>query len=272
LVLTSETSSADIRLGDCLEVLKTIPDGTVDCIVDDLPYGVLNLGNENAKWDEQIPMQELWEQFLRVAKSDAAIILFSQGMFTAQLMMSQPKLWRYNLIWDKCRTSGFLNANRMPLRCHEDICVFYRELPTYNPQMRPCSDSERTHSRGKADKVITNSCYGNFVITPDNITNFKHPTSILKFQKPAPTDTVHPTQKPVELLRWIVRTYTNKGETVLDATMGSGSTGVASVWEDRNFIGIEKTEKYFDIANGRIDEAVKSRDADRNMPKQESFL
>ena len=273
MVLTSVSSSADIRLGDCLDILKTIPDGTVDVIIDDLPYGdVINSGNEDAEWDKQIPMDELWKQFYRVSKPSAAIVLFAQGMFTAQLMMSNPKGWKYNLVWSKIRSSGFLNANRQPLRGHEDICVFYRKQPTYNPQFSICSDAERTHSRGNLDKPIKNTCYGTRHEMATPITNRKFPTSILTFPKPPPSEVVHPTQKPVELLRWLIRTYTNKGETVLDATMGSGSTGVAAMWEDRNFIGVEKTERYFDIAHQRIDVAAKSRDRDRTIPKQESFL
>lgn len=133
---------------DCLIGMQRIPDGSVDCIICDLPYGVLNRNNKDAKWDNVIPLEPLWEQYLRVAKQNAAIVLFCQGMFTAQLMMSQPKLWRYNLVWDKInRITGFLNANRCPLRIHEDIAVFYRKQPTYNPQFTkgfPC------HNRGGA--------------------------------------------------------------------------------------------------------------------------
>lgn len=122
---------------DCLEGMKQIPDGSVDAIICDLPYGVLNSESEGGGWDSLIPFEPLWEQYLRVSKPSAAIVLFCQGMFTAQLLMSQPKLWRYNLVWKKGdRVSGFLNANKMPLRNHEDIAVFYREMPTYNPQMR----------------------------------------------------------------------------------------------------------------------------------------
>ena len=120
-----------LYLGDCLEVMNDIPDGSVDMVLCDLPYGVLNQNNEGAKWDVIIPFEPLWKQYLRVCKENAAIVLFSSGMFTAKLMMSQPDLWRYNLVWDKCTTTGFLNANRMPLRQHEDICVFYRSLPVY---------------------------------------------------------------------------------------------------------------------------------------------
>ena len=120
---------------DCLEGMKRIPDGSVDAIICDLPYGVLNAGSEGGSWDVVIPFEPLWEQYKRVTKPNAAIVLFAQGMFTAKLMMSQPKMWRYNLVWDKLLKSGFLNANRMPLRQHEDIVVFYREMPVYNPQM-----------------------------------------------------------------------------------------------------------------------------------------
>lgn len=121
--------------GDCLEEMKQIADKSVDVIICDLPYGVLNKGNNNAKWDSVIPFEDLWCIYNRIIKDNGAIILFGQGMFTASLMKSNPKMWRYNLIWDKIATTGFLNANRMPLRSHEDICIFYKSLPIYNPQM-----------------------------------------------------------------------------------------------------------------------------------------
>lgn len=246
--------SITLRLGDCLEILPTIPDGIISCIITDLPYGVTNAQSEAGKWDSQIPMQPLWNQFLRVAKHNAAIVLFAQGMFTAQLMMSQPKLWRYNLVWDKCRSSGFLNSPRMPLRRHEDICVFYRQLPTYNPQMVKCEPHERSHTRGNLLRQPTNRCYGDFVATPSIISDEKFPGSILAFSRPHATGN-HPTEKPVDLCRWLIRTYTNPGETVLDATMGSGTTGVAAALEGRGFYGIEKEPKYFEIAKRRIEDA-----------------
>ena len=240
--------------GDCLDEMKRIQDGSVDMILTDLPYGCLNSGNKNAKWDCQIPMEPLWEQLLRVCKTNAAIVLFAQGMFTAKLMFSKPDLWRYNLIWDKGRGSGFLNASRMPLRCHEDICVFYRELPTYNPQKTRAKPGEETHSRGRPDKAVTNRCYGNWRITDDGDLSIKYPMSILKFKRPHCKGN-HPTEKSVDLCRWLIRSYTNEGETVLDATMGSGTTGVACVLENRGFIGIEKELKYFNKAKERIAEA-----------------
>lgn len=257
--------------GDCLELMNDISSGSVDAIICDLPYGCLSKSNALVKWDKELPIQKLWELFFRVSKKNAAIVLFGQGMFSAKLMMSNPNHWRYNLIWDKCRSSGFLNSKRMPLRRHEDILVFYKELPTFNPQMIPCADSERSHSRGRPNKKIKNSCYGQFNITPDNIANLKYPNSILKFAKPGPSNTVHPTQKPINLLRWLVRTYTNRGDTILDATMGSGSTGVAAVLENRRFIGIEKDANYFEVACMRIKEAVNAEDG-RECDFKQTFL
>lgn len=241
--------------GDCLALLPSIPDGSAELIVCDLPYGILNKDAEGGKWDSQIPLEPLWREFLRVAKPNAAIILFAQGMFTAQLMMFKPKLWRYNLIWQKNNPSGFLNANRMPLRSHEDICVFYRELPVFHPQMRPCSPSEVVHSRGRLNKPITNRCYGNRLEMASKVRCEKCPTSILKFSKPHHKGQ-HPTEKPVDLCRWLIRSYSNPGDTVLDPTMGSGTTGVAAVLEDRSFVGIEREEKYFAVAKSRIDKEI----------------
>lgn len=240
--------------GDCLPFMPQIPDGSVDMICTDLPYGVLNRGSDAGKWDNAIPLEPMWNEFLRVAKENAAIVLFGQGMFSAHLMMSQPKLWKYNLIWHKNNPSGFLNANRMPLREHEDILVFYRKQPTFNPQMKPCSKEDVIHSRGNINKPFVNNCYGKRVEFPSKVRCEKCPTSILKFNKPHYKGQ-HPTEKPVDLLRWLIRSYTNKGEMVLDATMGSGSCGVAAVLENRNFIGIEKDEHWFEVATNRIGDA-----------------
>ena len=244
---------------DCLEGMKRIPDGSVDCIITDLPYEVLNDGNPNAQWDKMIPMEPLWEQFLRVTKRNAAIVLFAQGMFTAQLMMSQPKLWRYNLVWDKMRATGFLNCHKAFLRQHEDLCVFYRQQPTFNPQKYTVPDWAKTHSRGQGASN-TNNCYGKFELHLQfGITNEKYPRSIIPFSKrKGIKHEVHPTQKPVDLLRYLIRTYTDKGQTVLDATIGSGTTAVAALIEKRHFIGFETNKEYFDIAQGRIDEVLRN--------------
>ena len=246
--------------GDCLEEMKKIPDGSVDMILCDLPYEVLNKGNKNASWDRHLPFDQLWEQYNRIIKDNGAIVLFAQGMFTAQLMMSNPDMWRYNLIWDKMFVSGFLNAKKMPMRSHEDILVFYKSLPTYNPQM---TTGKPLHGMGTAykNKTVTNNCYGD-MNRADNSrcgSTEKYPTSIVRFQKPHPSCAVHPTQKSVELCEWLIKTYTNEGETILDNCMGSGTTGVAAINTDRNFIGIELTEKYFKIAEYRINSAVEDK-------------
>lgn len=233
--------------GDCLELMKDIPDKSIDMILCDLPYGT----TQN-KWDSVIPLDGLWKQYKRIIKDNGAIVLFGQGKFTAEMMLSEPKLHRYNLIWDKVLSSGFLNANRMPLRSHEDIMVFYKRLPQYNPQK---TKGKPNNSKGKP-KQNENNNYGHFefVDNKDELGGMKHPKSIVIFEKPHPSITIHPTQKPVELLEYLIKTYTNEGEVVLDNTMGSGSTGVACVNTNRSFIGIELDENYFNIAKKRIKE------------------
>ena len=248
-------SGFTLLCGDCLDKLNEVSASSVDLICTDLPYGVVNKGASAGKWDNIIPMEPLWEQFLRVTKENAAIVLFAQGMFTAQLMMSQPRLWKYNLIWHKNNPSGFLNANRMPLREHEDICVFYRKQPTFNQQMKPCSANEVVHSRGRLSNPITNNIYGKRIELPSKVRPEKCPTSILHFNKPHYKGQ-HPTEKPVDLCRWIVRSYTKEGDTVLDATMGYGTTGVAAALEHRGFVGIEKDAAYFEVAQKRIEDAI----------------
>lgn len=198
---------------NCLNAMQSIEDGSIDMILTDLPYGILNKNNPNAKWDSLIPLDELWAQYKRVIKPNGAILLFGQGMFTAQLMMSNKEWWRYNLIWDKVLTTGFLNAKRMPLRSHEDITVFYDKLPTYNPQM---TIGNPLHGRGTAykSKQNTNNNYGDFIPNDDTRrgSTEKYPKSILTFPKPHPSVCKHPTQKPVELLEYLIKTYTNERE------------------------------------------------------------
>lgn len=239
---------------DCLEGMKRIDDDSVDAIITDLPYGVLNADSEGGSWDSIIPLEPMWEQFKRVTKPNAAIVLFCQGMFTAKLMMSQPKMWRYNLIWDKGRVNGFLNAKRMPMRQHEDMAVFYQALPTYNPQMLKCQPHQRNHGQGSLGKV-TNRCYGNFTPSPQEISDEKYPASIVYFPKGHDEESwLHPTQKPVDLLRYLVLTYTNPNDVVLDATIGSGTTAIACIKEHRHFVGFELNKEYFDRAVKRIND------------------
>lgn len=243
--------------GDCLNVLTKIPDKSIDMILADLPYSNKTTHND---WDKLIPMDKLWEQYKRVIKDRGAIVLFGQGKFSAQLIESQEKLYRYTLIWDKVRTTGFLNANRMPLRQHEDILVFYKKLPIYNPQM--VEGGEPSHSRGskwadKGSSMDKGKIYGSY--KHENYTkavqsNMKYPTSILTFSNVVNNGKrYHPTQKPVDLLEYLIKTYTNENDVVLDNTMGSGSTGVAAVNTNRNFIGIELNQEYFETAKERID-------------------
>ena len=236
---------------DCLEGMKRIADGAVDCIITDLPYGVLNEQSEGGSWDSIIPLEPMWEQFKRVTKPNAAIVLFAQGMFTADLMQSNRKMWRYNLVWDKVRTTGFLNCKRMPMRQHEDICVFYQQLPTYNPQMEACLPHQRNHSRGPRKDDNTNRCYGQFKDAEPFMADEKYPKSIVCYPNIVQKND-HPTQKPVDLIRYLVLTYSNEGGVILDATMGSGTTAVACIKEHRHFIGFELNKEYYDKAVKRI--------------------
>lgn len=235
--------------GDCLELMKDIPDCSVDMILCDLPYE-----RTKNQWDVIIPLDKLWQQYRRIIKRNGAIVLFADGMFMADLMKSNPAWWRYNLVWDKKLITGFLNANRQPLRQHEEICVFYQKQPTYNPQK---TLGVKSHSAGKK-KDRANHNYGDFDFV-DNAEvhgDMKFPVSILQFQKTHPSKVVHPTEKPVALLQYLIQTYTNPGDTVLDNCMGSGSSGVACANTGRNFIGMELDERYFEIASERIGEVA----------------
>ena len=230
-----------IECGDCLELMRDIPDGSIDMILCDLPYGTTK-----NKWDSVIPFEPLWEQYNRVIKDNGAIVLFSQMPFTVDLVASNYKDFRYEWIWEKLLASGHLNANRMPMKKHENILVFYKKLPTYNPQFTEGKPYVATHSTHSSN-------YGK---QKDNITTIndgkRYPVDIIKFNNDRG---LHPTQKPVELLEYLIKTYTNEGDTVLDNCMGSGSTGVACVNTCRNFIGIELDGGYFEIAKSRISEA-----------------
>lgn len=240
----------DLRQGDCLELMKDIPDGCIDMILCDLPYGVTH-----SKADVVIPFKPLWKQYERIIKDNGAIVLFGQGIFFADLIDSNRRLFRYDLVWDKVLISGFLNAKRRPLRRHEQIAVFYKKTPTYNPQMVLGAVN---HSKGRP-KNNQNNNYGEYAFVDSKQDGLKYPTSILRYQKPHPSVALHRTEKPIALLEYLIQTYTNEGETILDNCMGSGSTGVACVNTKRNFIGIELDEHYFDIATQRITQAEKER-------------
>ena len=253
---------------DCLEGMKQIADRSVDAVIADLPYGVLNRQNGAARWDKRIPLAPLWEQYLRITKPDSPIILFAQGMFTAELVLSQPKLWRYNLVWHKDRVSGHLNANRMPMRQHEDIVVFYRKLPVYHPQMTPCPPEKRNHDRRKTEG-FTNRCYGDMKLAPVRIADDKYPTSVVSVPKEHCKGTFyHPTQKPVALIEYLIRTYTDEDDLVLDNCIGSGTTAIAALRTGRHYIGFEIDKSYCEIAEQRIREEGEQRERMNNGNKQ----
>ena len=211
-------------------------------ILCDLPYGTTR-----NKWDTIIPLDKLWKQYKRITKPNSAICLFSQMPFTAQLVVSNPKMFRYEWVLEKANATGFLNAKRMPLKCHENVLVFYEKLPTYNPQMI----QGKTHSIGGAGRQSKN--YGSYSYTKRGISNMYYPRDVIKVDWQDSTRVLHPTQKPVSICEYFIKTYSNEGDTVLDNCMGSGSTGVACVNTNRRFIGIEKEQKYFDIAKERIE-------------------
>lgn len=234
-----------IECGDGIELMKQIPDESVDMILCDLPYGTTR-----NKWDVVIPFDALWSAYKRIIKENGAIVLFCDGMFTAKLLTSNPGMWRYNLVWDKQRGCDFLNANVKPLKCHEDIAIFYKKKPIYNKQAWYSTPYKCT----KNGSLSSN--YGDrheaWSESPDGARN---PLTILSFARDASQE--HPTQKPVALLEWLIKTYTNRGGLVLDNCMGSGSTCVAAVNTDRHYIGFEIEPKYFDIACQRLDQAEK---------------
>jgi len=240
---------------DCLDGMKMIPDGMVDAVICDLPYGVLNKNNRASSWDEVIPFDKLWEQYERICKPTAAIVLFAQGMFTAKMMMSKEEWWRYNLIWKKGnRVTGFLNAGNQPLRCHEDICVFYREQCTYNPQKTPGAVNHvKTRNNATKEEKVRQGCYGDFIFNSTDLSGMKHPKSIIDIDKEYDfTKVFHPTQKPVDLLRYLVLTYTDSGGVVLDNCSGSGTTAIACIKEKRHFICFEKDETYWKKSVERV--------------------
>lgn len=236
---------------DCIECMKEIDEKSIDLIICDLPYG-----QTNNKWDEIIPFKDLWREYCRIIKDNGAIILFGSGMFTALTMLSNRKMWRYNLVWKKGdRISGFLNSRKMPLRNHEDIMVFYKKLPTYNPQF---TEGNPTHSNGNKLHKLKNNNYGKYneIINKRNGCTLKYPKSVLNFDRPHPP--IHPTQKPVELYEYLIKLYTNEGEIVLDNCSGSGTIAIAALNTKRHFIGIENNKEYFDLSIKRIEQYLRN--------------
>lgn len=232
-----------VLLGDCLELMKNIPDKRIDMIFCDLPYGT----TQN-KWDSVIDFQKLWGEYERIIKDNGAIVLTSQGVFTAKLILSNEKLFKYKLVWEKSKSTNFLNAKKQPLRKHEDICVFYKNQPIYNPQMT----EGIPYDKGVRKDQYTGS-YGEFKPIRVKSSGERYPTDIVYFKTAESEGKVyHPTQKPVALIEYLIKTYTNEGDIVLDNCAGSGTTGVACINLNRKYILMEKEEKYYDMINKRI--------------------
>ena len=266
--LQMAVSHSTVFHGDCLEIMKSIPDRSVDMILCDLPYGTTA-----CKWDTIIPFDKLWEQYERVIKPSGAIVLTASQPFTTELINSKRTLFRYEMIWAKNMPTGAFNANKMPMKAHENVLVFYKSLPTYNPQKTKRTEKEL--KRFMKEPIVTkieNSVYGSFdrtVLGRD--AEMKNPNSLLLF------DVVngrngdkqpHPTQKPVALFEYLIKTYTNEGDIVLDNCAGSGTTGIACINTNRKYILIEKEQKYFDIINERIDKHKQQREGEFSFENQ----
>lgn len=228
--------------GDCLDLMKDIQTASVDMILCDLPYGT----TQN-KWDVVVSLEAMWEQYSRVVKDNGAIVLFGQGAFTAALITSNSKMYRYSLVWEKSRVGGFLNARRMPMPKHEDIIVFYKKLPTYNPQMLPGEPYKKSNP-----KTVLSGNYGGHVKPRYQVSDGgRFPVSVIRFSNDN-HGSLHPTQKPLDLCKWLISTYTNPGDTVLDSCAGSGTTGIAALEAGRKYILIEKEEVYAEVIRKRI--------------------
>lgn len=242
----------DLRHGDCLELMAGIPDGSVDMILCDLPYGTTA-----CKWDTVIPFEPLWAHYRRVAKRNAAIVLTASQPFTAALVMSNPSEFRYCWVWEKPKASNFLLARKQPLKAHEDIAVFCQQATPYFPQMAQGEPYFRGGIKTIHDNPeVANTIPGYHSHIRQSVDGKRFPRTVQKFTTAEREGRLHPTQKPVALMEYLVRTYTREGETVLDNCMGSGTTGVACANTGRQFIGIEREPKYFEIARERIARAT----------------
>lgn len=231
--------------GDCLDLMANIPAKSVDLIISDLPYGTTK-----NKWDVILPFYELWHHYKRITTDNAAIIIFGDNKFTAKAMLSNEKWHRYNLIWQKTTPTQHLNAKKMPLRDHEDMCVFYNKLPTYNPQKTTGHERKVSTAHHKRNSKKTDN-YGEHEYTGYDSTE-RYPKSVWKFATDRQKSALHATQKPLALIETLVKTYSNPGDVVLDPTMGSNTTGLACLNLERSFYGIEKDKEMFKIAQQRL--------------------
>jgi site-specific DNA-methyltransferase (adenine-specific) len=233
-----------VTQGDCLEVMRLIPDKSIDMILCDLPYGTTA-----CKWDSVIPFEPLWAEYERVIKDNGAIVLTASQPFTTVLANSNLRLFRYAWVWEKEQGVNFLMAKKQPLKVHEDVLVFYKKQPTYNPQMT----KGKPYVSGKGD---SGEVTGRVKKVQTKNEGTRYPRSVIKFNREVG---LHPTQKPVDLFEYLIRTYTNEGEVVLDNCIGSGTTAVAAINTNRQFIGIEREPEYVELANKRIKEALEAK-------------
>ena len=242
------TSNIQLYQGDCLEVMKNIPDKSVDLVLTDPPYQVTA-----CKWDSMIPLEPMWKELKRITKPNSAVVLMANQPFTSMLICSNLEMYKYNGVWKKNKSTGFLNAKKQPLRCLEDICVFYNKQPTYNPQKTTGHKPVNSFTKHTSDgETMGRTKVG---ISGGGQTD-RYPKNIIEMpvmnNDGSHGDKVHPTQKPVALMEYLIKTYSNEGMTVLDFALGSGTTGVAAKNLNRDFIGIEMDENYFTIAKERI--------------------
>lgn len=234
---------------DCLEGMRYISDKSIDMILCDLPYGT----TQN-KWDSTLPLNELWQQYNRIIKDNGVIALFSQGVFTAKLILSNEKNFKYKWIWEKSKATNFLNAKKQPLRKHEEICIFYKKQPAYNPQMTKGD----AYNKGVRKDQLTGS-YGDFKPVEVKSDGERYPTDVIYFKTAESEGKVfHSTQKPLALCEYLIKTYTHEGETVLDNCIGSGTTAVACINTDRNYIGFELDAEYYNVCKERIENKYKT--------------
>jgi site-specific DNA-methyltransferase (adenine-specific) len=258
-----------LYLADCLEAMPGLEAGCVDMVMADLPYGTTA-----CKWDSVIPFEPLWREYRRLTKANAAIVLTASQPFTSALVMSNPVMFKYDWTWRKLQGTGHLNAKKQPMRDKEDLLVFYDRQPIYNPQHTSGAAYKRKAGQDPQSRSSMSACYGGYTNLRNDNDGFRYPRQVVEFGV-EDRSTPHPTQKPVALMEYLILTYTNEGDTVLDNTMGSGTTGVACMNTGRRFIGIERDPGYFAIACDRIHEAQRQPDifTDRPAPaKQEAML
>jgi len=252
--------------GDCLDIMPLLPDNSINMVLCDLPYGT----TQN-NWDSVIPLNRLWQEYERIIKARGIIVLTSHGIFTAKLIMSNPNLFKYKIVWVKSKSTNFLNAKKQPLRKHEDICIFYKKQPSYNPQKSPGLPFDK----GFRKNQLTGS-YGDFNSVEVKSDGDRYPNDVIYFKTSESEGGVfHPTQKPVELGRYLIKTFTEPGDIILDNACGSGSFLVSAVLENRRFIGIEKNQEtylhknkkvdYIEATNRRVSEARKKL---KNAPRR----